>query len=184
MNLEYLIRTMKWTNPNTGIKIELGKHLRDDIFINDSLTDFPEESMQLLIGPNSPDIIAKRFGSKVYYHEKNNLKLAVKEFNRRKEAGIEQFRCMRKLKELGIETPEVYATTHNVLVMDYIQYPNLENYISGLSASKQIVLRRKWIVFTQQLMQLVEGETIDTYIGNGYLVSEKPELKFGVYDQG
>ena len=185
MNIEYLIRTMNWTNPDTGIKTELGKYLGNNVFINDSITDFPEEILLFLIEPDSPEKIATRFSSTVYYHEKHNRKFAVKKFkDYKKGGGIEQFRCLRKIKLLGFETPEVYAATPNVLVMDYIPHQNLEHYLNTLSAPIGSVRLRKWNDLMNQITQQMEDETIDTYVGNGYVIFNANELKFGVYDQG
>lgn len=178
--------TLLWENPIDKSKIELGKMIAKEIVINPEHKDFlanvlPLEKIKF------ERLLGDGCHGKVYLSKIGNRRFALKKYgNTGFSSGITQFRCLRKIRMLGYATPEVYAATNNILLMDYIPNQTVEDYVhvkkkNGLQAQE---VYDKWKEQMFKIIDTLWNEFIDSSTGNGYVIQDMPEIKLGVFDQG
>ena len=142
--LEGIIASLSWKNPKTQNKVILGQHIGDGIVINGKQEDRISD-IQLLFRNPVGKYIGHGDDANVYYSEFGGNKRAVKRYRtERRTDGLAQFRCMRKLKEIGIETPGVYAASEDVLVMDFIEYPKLWHFLNHAQKHQRGIFEERW----------------------------------------
>ena len=181
--LENKLETFDWTNPDTGQKIKLGEQAEKDIFINPEYISL--DLIKLLSLSRIGDYIGQGSEGQVYLYDDGCRKMAIKKYKMPGSSGISQFRCLRKIRLLGFEAPEVYAASEETLVMDYVPHNNLAKYLFSLKDEKKAsAINRLWIEFMRRIESKIYEETLDSSISNGYIKPTANGSWFGVLDQG
>src|SRR3989338_1086956 len=136
--------TLKWVNPETNVEVKLGSMIGESMVIN------PEHKELLSrILPFDNMSFEKRIGDggegNLYLSKFEDKEFVFKIYkNKNFPRGIEQFRCLRKIKLLGYETPEVYAATNDLLLIDYIPHPTIREYIQNNSVENRGRIFQVW----------------------------------------
>lgn len=183
-SLDEVIASLGWKNPKTQNKVILGQHIGDGIVINGQQEDRIKDIQLLFINPVGTYIGHGEDGN-VYRSEFGGNKRAVKRYIiERRTDGLAQFRCMRKLKEIGIETPEVYAASEDVLVMDFIDYPKLYHFLNQAPKHQSAIFKERWKKLMTYICNVLPEEIIDRGEINGYLRPYENGYKLGTFDQG
>ena len=173
----------KWIDPVTGIEHILGNELENNVIVNGNPNEL-EAELKLLEAKDGKYL---GFGDdgEVFLHKLNNKKYAVKIYHeKRRSDGIDQFKCMRKINELGIESPKVYAASLRTLVMDFISYPMLINTLKFLKPKQSENILKLWDKLMEYICKILPNELIDRSPVNGYVKPCKKGYKLGVFDQG
>ena len=169
----------KWIHPVTGIEHILGNELENNVIVNGNPNEL-EAELKLLEAKDG-EYLGFGDDGEVFLHKLNNKKYAVKIYHeKRRSDGIDQFKCMRKINKLGIESPKVYAASLRTLVMDYIPYPGL-NKLKSEQFKEAIKL---WDKLMEYICKTLPNELIDRSPVNGYVKPCKKGYKLGVFDQG
>ena len=177
--------TLKWVNPETNVGIKLGSMMAENMVINpeyigllSKILPFDNMSFEKHIGEGGEgNLYTSRFEDKEFvfkiYKNKDILR------------GIEQFRCLRKIKILGYETPEVYVATNDILLMDYIPHPTIRDYIHNKNTAENMGrIFEVWYPQMIKIRSILWDENLDIKDGNGYVIQDTPEVKIGIFDQG
>lgn len=182
--MNQLVETLIWDNPIDNSKIELGSIINDKVVINPKSWNFSNENLELNKLPLER-LIDKGGQGEVYFLQIGDKKLALKRyFHTDYSNGITQFRCLRKIHLLGYETPEVYAATKDILLMDYIPYPTIREYIYSNPVEKKGRIFQVWYPQMIKIRDILWDEDLDIKDGNGYVIQDTPEVKLGMMDQG
>ena len=182
--------TLTWENPIDNSKIELGQMIAKDMIINPGHKEFLANVLPLK-AISFERLLGKGSQGEVYLSKIGDKKIAFKKYDCDDFcSGLTQFRCLRKIKILGYETPEVYAVTDNILVMDYIPYQTIEKYIhvknnGGLREQFQgEKVYNTWKAQIFKIRDTLWDENMDSSTGNGYVIQNISEIKLGIFDQG
>jgi len=187
--LESIIESFKWNNPANGNKVILGKYIENGVMINGNPEERKEE-IDLLDSKGGKEI---GWGgeAEVFLYKINGKNRVVKRFHNWRQNletnGLLQFRCARKIKEMGIETPEVYAANEKVVIMDYIPHPMLFDVLHLTKGNDKKILLNSWKNLRSKLIKALPEESIDMHpehAENGYLKPVSGSYVIGVYDQG
>lgn len=185
------VESMDWINPKFNISSKLGEHIGNGRFVNPAHNNL-ETELALLDNPGSNEMIGDGVHGNVFLHRFCN-KLRVAKvykskprfyFGHRVCNGITQFRCLRKIKKLGYETPELFAASESVLIMDFLPYKSLFDYIGGLDKTEQFHLRTRWLDYMAEISKHIGNEYMDKATVNGYVKPNTYFNDFGVIDQG
>jgi len=191
MNQEFLkkyLESMNWVNPESRLRTKLGEHIGNGRFVNFTHKDL-EFELSLLDNPRNEKMIGAGQDGNVFLHSQNNKHRAVKVYRTQSYScpigtGISQLRASRKIKQLGYETPEVFAATENVLVMEYIPYESLQSYIHKQNNEDKIYLHSKWLNMMETMWRQIGKERIDKALVNGYIRPGIHSFDLGMIDQG
>lgn len=190
MNSELLkqyVESMDWVNPKSKLKTKLGEHLGNGRFVNFTHSDL-EFELSLLENPRNGKVLGAGAQGNVFLHSCGNKSRAVKTYRNvgsdTKGTGISQFRVLRKIRQLGYHTPNVYAATQDVLVMEYLPYENLNRYMNRVDALEQVFLNNKWLEQMRDICRLIGRERMDWVLINGYIIPRDYVVDIGMIDQG
>ena len=189
-NLQRIIETFDWLNPKSRLKTKLGEHIGNGKFVNSTYSNLDLE-LALLDNPIGGKLIGNGVDGEAYLHNVGRTQRVVKNYRHlgvykgiTNGNGISQFRCLRKIKQLGFETPNVYAASEKTLVMDYVPHENLQIYVNKLDANEGAFVRKSWMDFITNIWNLIYSERIDSALVNGYIKHNIHSYDFGVIDQG
>lgn len=175
--------SLRWVNPLTNAEVKLGARMAENLVINpeyrgllSSLLPFDNMSFEKCIGAG--------IQSKIYLLRFEDKKFALKKYNPHGScSGITQFSCLRKIKMLGYNTPEVYVATPDILLMDYIPNQTIEDYVNKNPNEKRII-SNLWEFQMGKISKIIPEEVIDELEGNGYIIQDLQDIKLGIFDQG
>lgn len=193
MNPEFLkqyVKSMDWVNPKSRLMTRLGDHLGNGRFANSIYGNVSnlEFELSLLDNPKSDKMIGAGCDGNVFLHRDGNKVRAVKVYRAvgpsTKGTGISQFRVSRKIKQLGYETPDVFAATEDILVMDYMPYESLDSYLNKLGNKDKVYIHSKWMEQINYVWKLIGNERIDRATVNGYVKPRDYVFDLGMIDQG
>lgn len=185
--LEHIIESLRWKNPKTGAESTLGNYIGNGVIIKGHPEERKEE-IALLSAKDGYEIGWGGEGEIFVYSFPDRKALAVKRYrdNIATNAWM-QFRCLSKIRELGIETPNVYAASEKALVMDFLQYPMLEKIFKQAKGKEKERLNEDWARLRIHLINALPEEFIDMPPKdgiNGYLKRNGESYIIGVFDQG
>jgi len=182
--------SLLWENPKDNSKIELGQMIAKDIVINPEHKNFLAHVL-----PLETISFEKKLGwvsdGEVYLSRIGDKQFALKKYGNKDFCfGLTQFRCLRKIRLLGYNTPEVYAATDNILLMDYIPNQTIEQYIHVKNKGgfrEQLKGQKVYDLWKDQMFKIIDtlwDENMDASTANGYVIKDSPEIKLGMFDQG
>ena len=177
--------TLTWENPIDNSKIELGQMIAKDMIINPGHKEFLANVLPLK-AISFERLLGKGSQGEVYLSKIGDKKIAFKKYDCDDFcSGLTQFRCLRKIKILGYETPEVYVATNDILLMDYIPHPTIRDYIHNKNTAENMGrIFEVWYPQMIKIRSILWDENLDIKDGNGYVIQDTPEVKIGIFDQG
>lgn len=190
-----ILDTLLWKNPVTGLESRLGEQISNGVVINPQLENIGAE-IDLLINNSYARFLGEGEDGQVFVSYIGKIPIVIKkyfsveELAKRKRNknfitnGISQFRCMRKIRLLWHEAPEVYAASETALAMDYISDQPLPEYLTKLDVDEKEIVDREWADHIHNLRRIMPEEEIDGAEFNGYVKFTGQGHKLGVLDQG